>query len=361
MNRKGSITLAVRKTAGQWWFSGLTTVVGAFSGLCGSLYSDEIRGVFPFTVIKYGPIEWVAVGFWASLFLFGAMFAANVYAQNQNTDAQIQKLQKLINTLPPENFLDSFQKILDSTYRLLLLQKKNEHSKDSILISIKTNLTAIAFLAKIFDGDGAGVYSANIMLHAPIGPMSDIELQTYAPRILFLGDAGLDLRKSLSGVLVLQQEMAVEVRPGGGMQSPAVASDVVLPIPVEERRMYQGQGAVLPGAPDAFLRRGFTGYEDTKSLADFCRKNQQFHPRIADELEEYFNSPAGKEVKSFYSIAIPASHSIGTGSPDEPVAVLNIHANRPNILGKDEIELFMPLIRPFVLCLSNLLDEYRSI
>ncbi len=353
----------------QWWFAGLTAMAGAFAGLLGSVFSGEIKSAFPF-VLQNGPIEWVAVLFWSALGVFGAMFGLNFRGQAQTAELQIDRLheetrvlERLLRTLPPENFLERFETVLEATYiSVLECKQKSDDPKQLLINAIKANLGAIAALAKMFDGDHEGViYSANVMMYVPVNSLTDAELSTYQGRIRFLGEEHLNLRDALSGLLVLDPRFAMSVK-SGELKEDTAMIEVILPVPSPDRRSYAKQSGVLPGAPEAFLHPdGLSGYADTASLANFCRDQRPFHPRVAEELETYFETAPGDQIKSFFSISIPSAEELCIGSSCEPMGVLNMHSNKTNILGEKEVSMFLPLVRPFVLWIATLLAELEAI
>jgi len=107
----------------------------------------------------------------------------------------------------------------------------------------------------------------------------------------------------------------------------AAVRALALPIPVDIKDA-SGRPSVLPGAPLAFVNGTPDGYMDSNTLAKWCREKGNFLPSAVDELEEYFSSGGdGKDARSFVSVPLL--------DDDGPFAVLNIHANRPDLLGPE--------------------------
>jgi len=351
----------------HWWFAGLTAAVGAFAGLLGSVYSTDIKNAFPF-IFDDGPIIWVAIGFWSALALFGVMVGLNFRGQALATTRQVDRLQeetqvleRLVRTLPPENFLERFQTAFEQAYASKRRANGSEATSEELLSAIQTNVGAIAFLARVFAGDhDDALFAANLMLYSPISEFGDVELANLSGKIRFLGEQNLDLRKALSGLLILDPEtaMVVSAKTKG---HDATMIELVLPVPATPRRAYGKLSGVLPGAPEAFVNPdGLSAYLDTETLASYCRDNGLFHPCVADELDAYFGNPPGNEVKSFFSLSIPSPNDINRGSSCGPIGVLNVHSNKKGLLGDKDIALFLPLVRPFILDIAGLLVDRKA-
>ncbi len=359
----------LERVASHWSFAGATAAMGAFAGLLGSVYTAEIKNAFPFGWWPDDPVVWVAVSFWASLVGFGIMFGLNIRGQARAAERQIDRLRDetrvlegLVRTLPPENFLERFQSVLEETYTSVLQSRQQGPDQQRLVDEIQTNVGAIAFLARMFDGDHEGaIYSANIMLYKPMTELKDDELARLEGAIQFLGEEHLVLRESLSGLLVLNPSLAMSANAKTRYQD-ANMPQLVLPVPSPDRRCYGAYSGVLPGAPEAFLNPdGLSAYMNTDSLAEYCRDQKLFHPRVADELQTYFNTPPGNAVKSFFSISIPNPETFRLGSSCEPMGVLNIHSNKTDMLGEREITMFLPLVRPFVLWIATLVEQLKVI
>jgi hypothetical protein len=125
--------------------------------------------------------------------------------------------------------------------------------------------------------------------------------------------------------------------------------EIKLPLPRTLERA--GRSAALPGAPYAFLTQEMSGYHNTDTLLDWCRNKGDFAPSVISELENYFSSGPGKAIKSFISMPLTAR-----------VGVLNIHADRPDILGPalQRREIFLALITPILLHLGDLVGAFAA-
>jgi hypothetical protein len=104
--------LAKGRRIGAALHATLITTLGLLAGLWGSLYSTEIRGAWPFQRSPYQGISLHAVSFWtfvtvATLLFFWMQFKSEEErrAAEARLTEQAAKLEDLIRTQPPEEFL----------------------------------------------------------------------------------------------------------------------------------------------------------------------------------------------------------------------------------------------------------------
>src|SRR5688572_27582799 len=104
-------------------FAAAITLAVAITGLFGSLYTDEIKSAFPFYWGR-GAIEWKAVFFWGALTLSTVSYwlrqvsidSARERSEKEfresasHLEAQSRKLEDIYRTLPPDDFLDAFNR-----------------------------------------------------------------------------------------------------------------------------------------------------------------------------------------------------------------------------------------------------------
>lgn len=333
----------------KWWFSALTACLGAFAGLLGSVYGEQIKGAFPF-VWGNGPIIWPAVLFWGSLLIFGWFFGLGFNAQNEATN----KLEQVIRTLPPRNFLVVFEELFNQSFNVYW-KANEERGNGKLNGAINTAIAGVLFLVKSFDArHDHPQYSANIMLFKPA---EDIPQKELTDNVLFT-EPGFD-QKSWDGVLQLQKDYAFSLKDNG----PEVDSDItpiILPIPKKDLRMDKGKPTVLPGAPAVFCDPStFVGFENTLQLAAWCRDQSGLRASIAEDVERYFVDGPGKEIRSFISIPIMLPPE-GPGAKHTVIGVLNLHSNREGILPGEKAELFVPLTAPFMLLIAHCMQQTVS-
>jgi len=188
------------------WYDSATTILGVITGLLGSLYNVEIKSAFPF---YWGPGELsaIALGFWFVLLVFSFLFflrhRATHIAQNK-LYKQTKTLERLMRTLPPEEFLTDFAEInnaCNDAARVIFSSAIVE--REQIEQAIRVVLDGVVTLAKIFEGKPSGIdYAANIMLYRGVDSLIDDEKKLVAENIMFI-ENGVDV-SALDAVLDLQ-------------------------------------------------------------------------------------------------------------------------------------------------------------
>jgi hypothetical protein len=330
----------------KWWFSGFTAALGAFAGLLGSIYAEQIKSAFPFT-FGDGPVVWSAVLFWAALLLFGCLFGLGFNAQNQVTT----RLENVIRTLPPRDFLEVFETLFSQSFRVDWKAQEDKQDAEGHKGSIVAATSGLVWLVARFDARGDRArYSANIMVFRPIDTIPSQELKDN----MIFAEPVQDASR-LDGVLQLQTEFAFTMNKGT-LEKDADAAPIMLPIPKPEFRIDEGKPTVLPGAPAVFCDpTTHVGFDDTLKLSDWCVKFSGLRPSIATQIQTYFRTGKGKEIRSFISIPIGSP-----GQNDQVLGVLNIHCNREGMLPGDKAGLFVPLAHPFVLLIARALHRYGA-
>ena len=115
MNRlkNKSFISVLEKWSYRPWYGVLLTFLGVWTGLYGSLFSNDIKNAFPFYWGK-GDVSYVAFVFWILLAVFSFLFYFRHSAAHESQNLlvhQSERLENLIRTLPPEGFLTEFAKI----------------------------------------------------------------------------------------------------------------------------------------------------------------------------------------------------------------------------------------------------------
>lgn len=305
------------------------TLLLLFAGLYGSLYATEIRSASPFGV-RLGPIECHAALFWGTAAVALLMFWSRRRAQDEDRtraearlDDRAAQFERLIRTLPPDDFLSAFSEVhMDCSDTLGQVWRANpeELTSQTLTHAIQVVLASVASLARSFDGRPIGAtYSANLMIYRPIEEIRFEDVASLRARLRF-SDSGVDTSR-LAGVLDLRCDLSATlarkaVYPDPGLQP------LALPIPREIKSPDGLRSRVLPGAPQAFCGKPLDGYADTSTLGDWCRRAGEFSESVAQDVESYFSG----SVRSFISLPI---RFVGG---EHPVAVLNIHCDRPSML-----------------------------
>jgi hypothetical protein len=159
-------------------------------------------------------------------------------------------------------------------------------------------------------------------------------------------------------VLQLRQEFAYRFDQNT-MEPDTQIEPLMLPIPEPAYRVDSGRPAILPGAPSVFCDpTKAAGFENTLELAAWCRDRSALRASVADEIERYYASGAGKAIRSFICMPIVVTPSGGT---PVTIGVLNIQSSRPGLLPGEKAGQFVPLATPFVLLIGRSLANYRVV
>lgn len=351
-----------------WAATGIN-VLGVFTGLFGSLYTKEIKGAFPFQwAFNNGyTIEWEPPVFWAGLVLFSIGFLFRQRAiDNHQKEAhsalirQTEKLEELVKTVPPANFLYNVQRVYVDchTASLLTLQTvdlKNEQLEETIRMVIWSMLS----LAKNFDEAADGTrYAGNIMIYRDTASIPDEDLAKWEARIKFI-EKEYSIKR-IKGLLEVRRNLSTcSAKKDQGVDDKL--DDFVLPVQESSKSKNQ-KWRLLPGAPISAYTNKVAIYPETSTLGAWCEEEGDFRPSVITDLNEYFLSPNGRAVQSFVSFPLHAGgldDSMSNGIT--PIGVLNIHSEKPGILrgGREDGNHFLPIMEPFLRLLGSLLSEWK--
>lgn len=349
-------------------YATLVTLVGLLAGGLGSVYSNQIRNAWP---LYWGSEGWsgispYAVAFWLAVAAFGVLFFGRQWAadkarhvsQTQLVD-NAKTLEELVRTLPPKGFLTQVAGAFEiSRSALLDVVVREEATRTDFEHAVRIVLGNIVNLARYFDGSPNGVdYAANIMLYEPFDGLESEALAQKRDGLMFF-PADMDIG-TLRGRLCLLQAFSVSTLAKRVSDPDPRLVEFSLPVPealysdIESRRCR-----VLPGAPyAAFVDGRMSAFSDTSDLVKWCEDTGDFTPSLRSEIRQYFDSERGREVRSFFSLAIWFNpESLESGDPP-PLGVLNIHRTREGLLDDElQAELFLPLITPFLYLLADFLS-----
>lgn len=320
-----------------------STGTGVFAGFLGTVYEGSIRNAFPF-FLGNGVFSWHAFSFWLAVVIFSGTYASTHIAGVIETRGQIEKLEEIIRTLPPESLVVEYKKNWDEICMPALVTALSAGVQLPELVrALDIVLKSIAGLAYNYDRHNKkSKYSVNIMR------FSD-DISAYKDRVRFLGEHfSFD---SLRGFLVLDDMFSVSYD-GTDFYSEKLAIDLVLPVPnsgdicVENKTMYRA----LPGAPMAFIYKNPVRFGNTDDLVNWLDRECDFTAEVKHEVKKYF-SDMNDRVMSFISLPI-FSYEQG-----DVIGVVNIHSNIPNILGEKAMDIFVPLLSPFMSIVSMILSK----
>lgn len=343
-----------RRFVGSPAFAAVTAAVAAVVGLLGSVYQREIAAAFPLTPLgPFDVVSWRAVFFWAALFGLAWLVylrqrvddevRSGLVKSTGNVEQTSRRIEEFVQTLPPRAFQTELAKAVadvhDAVSSAMPRAAGPTLTTEALVHVIRGTLHALASLAVVYDDqplvDGQRArYCANVMLFIPANPNLDrVEIQFFAPE----AD-----RRQLRGVLRLRTDLSSTSDPGDGHAPDVRVPELNLPVPLMAER--DGRKIALPGAPFAFLTGNASGYNDTQTLVEWCRDQGDFLPSVQGQLVEYFSTGRGRDIRSFISTPL-----------DQELGVLNIHANRPDILGPriERRERFRALMTPVLQDLAD--------
>lgn len=340
----------IRTWAGTPSYATVTTVLAAIAGLFGSVYGNEIGSSFPLSLGPYQGVSFKAVAFWLTLVLFGIMF----FERQRYDDAARERLETtsaniktLVETLPPKAFRSQYARQSHSSWNALATVAPRHLGSDVTAEKfagfIRSLLQSIATLAFVYDDQPSASYAANVMLFEEPSTSAEAFTQNVLSALKFI-PADIDLHQ-LRGVLLLRSDLSATT----AKASPDVDETVpVIALPVPKDPKHGARWALLPGAPIAFVTGEIDGYADSRTLVSWCVEKGDFAPSVVDAVAQYFEQGAGKDIRSF--ISRPLFSDDG-----RPIGVLNLHADRTNILGPatDRREIFQAVVTPLFLELGR--------
>jgi hypothetical protein len=351
---------ALKMAARRPWFSAATATLGAIVGLFGSIFSSEIKNAFPFAFGDY--FVWQAAVFYFSLGMFAFVFREQMQGQGAVLQESAERLEELIRTLPPEEFLKHFEDYVVTAGGEVVRAGDPSVGVDGAKDAALAVLMTLLLLTEMFDGgQKTGRYAINLMLFKQ-RPIEDHMLSSFFAD-LNLWETGRSFDE-LQGMLVLDLDFALALskETSEGVRFDDNATPLRLPVLQPEFYLDKyGRNNVLPGAPEVYCCPVEPVIcKDTRNLASDWRSNSGLRPEIADEIEAYFKTEQGKLVRSFVSLPVlepPES----MGKYAKIVGVINIHSNKPDILGQRAKELFFPLATTFTLMLGAVVRKLNRL
>jgi hypothetical protein len=345
------------------WPTFLTLLV-IVTGEYGAVFGDDIKAAFP---ISLG-WSWHATTFYCLAFVAGWLFFWRQRADDHQRAVlteQTEKLETLVKTLPPANFLEHFAEYYltaDKAMEVAFGPPPEKLDQQNLERSTRHILRLVAALAQAFDGNHVNVtYAANVMLFRPLESLSKLQ-QTAIEKRLRFREVGVRCA-GLKGVLDLVTSFSTtstseEESPDTGLRP------LALPVP-HDLTTRQGRYNVLPGAPFAFAKSEFSYFPDTWQIPDWCEQRGDFTAAVREQVREYFQQ--AQHFRSFVSIPLVSTGQIlgfaGTEA-ETPIGVLNIHSDRTNLLkggaagalgGFNPLEQFAFVTQPLIVMLAKLL------
>lgn len=345
-------------------FGGVATICGVFAGYLGSHYDDIVfKSFYPFFLSRQ-PISWEATSFYLMTWIFGISFTGTYWAQavtNKQSNKEFQAALERLVTVPPRGFLENYRilSIVFFDFSTNFLAAVATASLSGTVVAttqiedaIRTQLECILKVVTAYDSSSGGdtVYAANIMFYiAVINPAFAAQKAGLSARIKCI-EHGVDIG-NLSGVLDLQLTLSVRSDTGTLVDDKLTALALPVPQPLPGQRLSD-HNALIPGAPFAFATKQAMMYGEQQELFDKIRDNNYLTANVKNELQTILQAQAG-HVQTL--ICIPLFPS---GAPSsEPVAILNIHKNKPDDRAVAKYGELLPLLGAMTRGLGNLVME----
>lgn len=324
--------------------------VGA--GVIASIHPDAVRNSVP--LFMGGKFTWMGSIFWALVIVSSVCFALGQWSQSRGR-AKTRRMVARLGTLPPGGFLASYREMYNVAADqaiLVLLNPESTFSQNET--AIRNVLGAIAEIAKDFDEADGAVYGANVMLfreiNEPFESNAPEHLTTYVPCSPDV-DGYLELISSLSTTTSHKSK---------GYSADKDVRPLVIPVPKAKGKIRDKTGhsrdPVLPGAAQAYARGEMVVFSSIDSYVSWIDANSAQDLATNGKLKSYFETGAGKEIRSF--CAQPIMYADNTGAR-RPFAVLNVHSDDEHLLENSGPSLFSPLIEPFCVLVATLLIQRK--
>lgn len=331
--------------------TGLTTLI-IITGVWGSLYSNEIKKILPFTFLFYSN-SYAPYGFWLLVLLTTILFFIRQKAQEQIIQERTDQLYEAIRTVPPADFLITFQTLFSRVTDVKRLFLANPvYDKDSLEKLVRTILNAVLGLIERFDKySDSTEYGVNAMIYVESNNFKQLD-EKKVKNILTFIEKECDVNE-LKGVLILKPELSVSSTSRGELDKNLI--EFALPIPYEHLTQ-NNKGIdlwrVLPGAPIAFVKNEVSSFSDKLGLLEWCNNYGDFTENVKLQLEKYFFAQEKTYLKSFVSIPLP-------NRKDSVRGVINIHSNKKGMLKNEEnLKQFSIIMSPLLHDLIDVLDIY---
>lgn len=349
----------------SWAYAGsaingtLVTLLALLAGALGAVYNVELRRQLPFSLFAGRSDARLAGAFWISVVLGALLYHFRQRALDRRRsegERQLDKTAKrliyMMRTMPPENFLNSFEQYFsacDNAVRkvpaIVAPQGFSKARLDEVHEAIRLVLSGIATLAKEFDNVGSrATYGANVMIFRNSDGCTEPDAKRYAASVIM---CDLDEQFAhLEGVLELDPAMSTSMVSSERIEIPSpdpayVDHPLSLPIP-KTKTGLGGRSRVLPGAPAAFVGGPVVYYENLDLLRADLEK-RDLTPSVTTRVLEYFQD---SRIRSLASIKLPRAASAADGSA--AIGVLNIDCSEPNLLrGAESGHHFLHLLPPF--------------
>lgn len=333
------------------------TVLILFTGVMGSVYSDDIQAHFPLgektreiceakentasaSQENTGQQQSAAPAksmlgceidtyldtksflFWVLFLITTLLFFLHQLLEEQVFRKAYDSLDNLIRTLPSEKFLTNFGSLSKQALfpfirhvnkgNAALQQNDLEESIRSLLAIL---LTLLEDFERSSHHDSRLKYGANIMIFEPAAEMSAVYIKDLEHKTAFM-DEVTDIQK-LEGVLRLIPALSTSSETKQQAKPDAKAKEFYLPVPDKTNvKTDNGKYNVLPGGPYAYATDArFSRFSDVGTMPEWMEKYGNFKESIRTSMEVHFKKKENEHICSFISIPL-MYRSFVNGNPE---------------------------------------------
>ncbi len=314
-------------------------LLAAAVGLCGSLFSSEIKeSTARLLRGPRGSLDVLVLLFWLISLTWAVLFYMRLIAESDEK----KRLERAINRCPNPQVLRtyhaSFAAVAAALDRAKALPETMEGLKQ-LGARLREALKELLNFCRNFSDPVQGTLrGCNVML-----VRNGSFAQGCLDKLRFHPDG--HTTSDLLAILEMPSALVVS-----SSETPHVVS-IALPVPRELKGKH-GTIRALPGAPNALLTGKLSVHRDTRQMLAECT---DLDGEVREELRRYFSDDGdGRNVRSFASVRV--------GTADDPVAVLNFDYAEPDLLGPSEYYgTFLALLAPMLHLLREPLDRFARL
>lgn len=366
-------------------FPALLSLLAPLAGLWVAAHNDTIRD----SVARAIPTAtWVLGGASGDVWIFvlllvilGAGFALHKWAEAAKNSANQKALEigfrsrqedlgqniallkesiSVVATLGMDRVVDQFQTVVRHSYPAGTVAFAASPSKEELAASIRVVLGNLALFARELDvAPGKAEYSAIVLL---FHSRDSVEAMTKDARDALLKNRAFEMHSlwdlpQLQGVLECSPELSTSGNAGNKHGMDPTTPQIVFPVP-KVYKSSAGNGRtrymVLPGAPYSAATGSYALFSSIRALEDWCEREADLTDALRGDISRYFADGPGSAIKSFITIPL----TISEGEALKVVGVVAIQRSTLGILPGGRHLVFVPIVEPFLLFLSQLVARY---
>ncbi|TXI37220.1 MAG: hypothetical protein E6Q59_08190 [Nitrosomonas sp.] len=384
--------LPLKDSSKSWILDAFVPILGLITGFWGSINSPIIKEAFPLNTEMWfieptkTNISLQASVFWFLLICFSALLTFQQFRlhKRRKTDQttltnQIKNLENVLGTMPPVDFMDALSDAIKDCDSYITEQKaiaefspNNEDEEAAIDLAkdrknqvrfILSNMIALAsqWDNTLASGPHGATYRGNIMIFRSkeyLANLDDAAAKALFSSAKFIhGNDPKTVLQSLDGVLEVDVKMTY--RSSSNQSDKANNQSGFIPYDDEVKPFALGvklitttgglSSGTLPGAPEAFVTDRPTIIQDSKTIADLCKRTGCFQEVELASIEKYYD----QDEKGRSIICWPIKDERGNG-----IAVINIYRDKKDIsVDLNRANRLVGILQPFTLMFRDILAD----